>query len=225
MQKAFYSEDIMEFKINHKWSRGSIQDIILDQNKFILSLEKEENILEYPKEILLINNLNSETLIKIMEENYSPNQRVEFYDESSNSWIEGTIKTRNNDFYIITYSTKIGLNNSKILYKNNIRPITQDKGLMKINLNHVKNFSLKNFENLSNPTKYAKKFIKKLLNLLNEKIYFIFLNNNFDLFIFMTEEENRNNTLVNNDVLNGLIEVAFNHFKDVDKANKKYLNK
>ena len=221
MQKAFYSEDIMEFKINHKWSRGRLKDIILVQNKFILSLEKEDNILEHQNEILLINNLNSESLIKIIEQEYSPNQRVEFFEESSNSWIEGTIKTKNNDFYIITYSTKSSLNNSKILYKNNIRPITNGKGLMKLNLNHVKNFSLKNLENLSNPTKYAKKFIKKLLNLLNDKIYFIFLNNNFDLFIFLTEEENRNNILINNDVINGLIEIAFSHFKDVDKANKK----
>ena len=37
----------------------------------------------------------------------------------------------------------------------------------------------------------------------------------------MTEEENRNNTLINTDVINGLIEITFNHFKDVDKANKK----
>ena len=170
MQKAFYSEDIMEFKINHKWLRGSIKDIILEQNKFILSLEKEDNILEHQNDILLINNLISESLIKIIEQEYSPNQRVEFFDESSNSWIEGTIKTKNKDFYIITYSTKTSLNNSKILYKNNIRPITNDKDLMILNLNHVKNFSLKNFENLSNPTKYGKKFIKKLLNLLNEKI-------------------------------------------------------
>ena len=211
----------MEFKIDHKWSRGSIKDIILDQKKFILSLKNKDNILELQNETLLINNLNSESLIKIIEAEYSPNQRVEFYEETSNSWIEGAIKAKNNDFYIITYSTKTSLNNSKILYKNNIRPITNSKSQMKLNLNHVKNFTLKNFENLSNPTKYAKKFIKKLLNLLNEKIYFIFLNNSFDLFIFITEEENRNNILINYNVINGLIEVAFNHFKDVDKANKK----
>ena len=221
MQKAFYSEDLLEFKINHKWSRGSIKDIILDQNKFILSLEKEDNILEHQNEILLINNLFSESLITIIEQEYSPNQRVEFFDEPSNSWIEGVIKTKNNDFYIITYSTKTSLTNSKILYKNNIRPITNDKGLIKLNLNHVKTFSLKKFENLSNPNKYAKKFIKKLINILNEKIYFIFLNNNFDLFIFMTEEEKRNNTLINTELINGLADVAFNHFKEVDKANKK----
>ena len=221
MQKAFYSENLLEFKINHKWSRGSIKDIILDQNKFILSLEKEDNILEHQNEILLINNLFSESLITIIEQEYSPNQRVEFFDEPSNSWIEGVIKTKNNDFYIITYSTKTSLTNSKILYKNNIRPITNDKGLIKLNLNHVKTFSLKKFENLSNPNKYAKKFIKKLINILNEKIYFIFLNNSFDLFIFMTEEEKRNNTLINTELINGLADVAFNHFKEVDKANKK----
>ena len=68
MQKAFYSEDIMEFKINHKWLRGSIKDIILEQNKFILSLEKEDNILEHQNDILLINNLISESLIKIIEQ-------------------------------------------------------------------------------------------------------------------------------------------------------------
>ena len=32
MQKAFYSDDIMEFKINHKWSKGKLKDILIDQN-------------------------------------------------------------------------------------------------------------------------------------------------------------------------------------------------
>ena len=68
--------------------------------------------------------------------------------------------------------------------------------------------------------KYAKKFIKKLINLFNEKIYFVFLNNNYDLFIFSSEDENEN-SLINKNVIDGLIDVAFNHFKDFDKSNKK----
>ena len=54
-----------------------------------------------------------------------------------------------------------------------------------------------------------------------KKYILFFLNNNFDLFIFMTEEEKRNNTLINTELINGLAGVAFNHFKEVDKGNKK----
>ena len=68
--------------------------------------------------------------------------------------------------------------------------------------------------------KYMKKFIKKLINLFADKIYFIFLNNNYDLFIFGAENENEK-SLVNKVVINGLIDVAINHFKDFDKSNKK----
>ncbi len=220
MQKAFYYDDIMEFKINHKWSRGNLKDIIVDQNKYILSIEKGEDNYEIQNKILLINNFNIESIIKNIGQEYNQTQRVEYFDESSNSWNFGAIKTKNKDFYIISYETKSSLDNSKIIYKNNIRPLTNDKDISKLNLNHVKVFSLKIFETLSNPMKYAKKFIKKLINLFNEKIYFVFLNNNYDLFIFSSEDENEN-SLINKNVIDGLIDVAFNHFKDFDKSNKK----
>ena len=221
MQKAFYSDDLMEFKINHKWQNGYLKDIIIDQNKYILRLEKTEEKIELQNQILLINNFNTSSIIKNFDQEYLPNDRVEFFDESSNSWTEGTIKTKNNNFYLICYTTIKSLNNSKILYKENIRPIANDSDLLKLNLKHAKCFSLKNFETLSNPTKYAKIFIKKLLSILNKEINFVFLNKNYDLFIFSIENENENINLINKDVIDGLIEVAMNHFKEVDKSNKK----
>ena len=220
MQKVFYSDDIMEFKINHKWSKGKLKDILIDQKKYVLFIEKGEDKLEYQNPILLINNYDAPSLIKKFDENFSPNQRVEFFEESNNSWTEGIIKTKNNDFYLISYSTKANLNNSKILFKNNIRSLTNDRDLLKLDLNKAQGFSLKNFETLSNPKKYAKKFIKKLIKLLNDKIFIVFLNNNLDLFIFSQDNEQENN-IINKDVIDGLIDVAVKHFKEMDRENKK----
>ena len=219
MQKAFYSEDLIEFKVNHKWIKGNLKDIKIDDKKFILSLENEPDKLENQSEILLINNYNAEKILKNSGEEFSEKQRVEFFDESSNGWAEGKIKTRNNDFYLISYTTRGILEGSKILYKNDIRTLTNNKDILKVDINYAQCFSLKKFENLCNPMKYAKKFIKKLINLLNEKIFFIFLNNNFDLFIF--SKENKNENLINTDVINGLVEIAVKHFENIDKANKK----
>ena len=221
MQKAFYTNDIVEFKINNNWKKGNLKDIIIEQKIFILSLEKEEDKYDYHNQILLINNYDDQSIIKNSNQNYSQNQKIEFFDELSKSWIEGTIKTKNNDFYVVTYVTDAISNNSKILYKNNIRPLHEGKNILKLNINNVQCYSLKDLENLSNPTKYAKKFIKKLINLLSEKIFLIFLNNNFDLFIFSKENENENNNLVKKEVITGLINIAIKHFKDIDKENKK----
>ena len=221
MQKAFYTNDIVEFKINNNWKKGNLKDIIIEQKIFILSLEKEEDKYDYHNQILLINNYDDQSIIKNSNQNYSQNQKIEFFDELSKSWIEGTIKTKNNGFYVVTYVTDATSNNSKILYKNNIRPLYEGKNILKLNINNVQCYSLKDLENLSNPTKYAKKFIKKLINLLSEKIFLIFLNNNFDLFIFTKENENENNNLVKKEVITGLINIAIKHFKDIDKENKK----
>jgi hypothetical protein len=220
MQKAFYDEDIMEFKINNKWSKGKLKDIIINQNKYIVSLEKGEDNYEIQNKTLLINSFNVDSIIKNIGSEYNQDQKVEYFDEASNSWNLGTIKKKNKDFYIISYEAKPNVNNSKILYRNSLRPLTNDKDILKLNLNQVKVYSLKNFETLSNPMKYMKKFIKKLINLFADKIYFIFLNNNYDLFIFGAENENEK-SLVNKVVINGLIDVAINHFKDFDKSNKK----
>lgn len=220
MQKAYYSDDLMEFKINNKWVKGYLKDIIKEQNKYILLLYKEKDKFEHQNQILCLNNYNLESILKNSENEYSENQRIEFFDESSNSWSEGKIKTKNNDFYIISYVSKTNLDNSKILFKKDIRPLTSQNDLLKLNIHNVQCFSLKTFDNLSNPIKYAKKFIKKLINLLNEKIIFVFLNDNFDLFIFNNEREDDNN-LINNDVITGLSDIAFKHFKNIDKANKK----
>lgn len=218
MQKVFYSDDILEFKINHKWVAGNLKNISKDENKYILSLDKgDQKLFELQNPILLINNYKLESLINNSETSFSNNQRVEFYDDSSNSWAEGTIQTINNNIFLISYATKGSLNNSKILFKNNVRPLSNDRDLLKLNINNLECFSLKDFENFSNPEKYAKKFVNKLIKILNDKIYMAFLNRNFDLFIF----SNDNNNLVNKDIINGLIEVAVKHFNEIDKVNKK----
>ena len=221
MQKALYTNDIIEFKINNTWKRAKLRDIIIDQNKFILSFVKGEDKYEHHNQILLINNYDDQSIIKNSNIDYSPNQKVEFYDELNDSWMEGNIKNKNNDFYIITYMSKNSSNNSKILYKNNIRPLNEGKNLLKLNIRNIQCYSLKDLENLSNPIKYAKKFIKKLMNLLKGKLLLAFLNNNFDLFVFPTENENENNNLVNKELITGLIDIAVRHFKDIDKSNKK----
>jgi hypothetical protein len=220
MKKVFYADDFLEFKIHHKWIKGKLKDILIEQSKYIISLEKGDE-LEMENRILLINNYNLESEIKNFEGDYGKNQRVEFYEESTSSWTEGVVKKKNNDFFIISYSTETSLNNSRILYKNNIRPLTYDKDILRLNLNNACCYSLKNFKELSNPKKYAKRFIKKLIGLLNEKISFIFLNNNFDLFIFSNSNENENHNLINEDMINGLIEIAINHFRNVKSVNKK----
>ena len=158
--------------------------------------------------------------MKNENETYSMNQSVEFFDESSNSWIEGTIKSIKNDFYLISYITKKSINNSTILHKNNIRPLISNDDILKLNLHNTQCFSLKNFETFSNPVKYAKKFIKNLINLLGEKIFFVFLNNNFDLFIFSKGHENESNHSTNQEIINGLIKVAVQHFEEIDKVDK-----
>lgn len=216
MQKAFYSDDLLEFKINNKWTKGNLKNIKKDENKYILYLDKEaQKKFEYQNSVLLINNNNIETLLKNNE--FSNNQRVEFFDDSSKSWMEGTIQSMKKDFYLINYTTKDRLNNSKIFFKNNIRPLSDDKEVLKLNINNLYCFSLKEFEIFSNPEKYAKKFIKKLINVLNDRIYFSFMNKDFDLFIFT----NGNQNLINSEIINGLIDVAIKHFHEVDKINKK----
>lgn len=217
MQKSFYPDDILEFKSYYKWVKGSLKDIIINDNKYILSLinEKEQST-KNQNNILIIN--NSSPNINNSQITYTVDQKVEFFDESSNNWIEGTIKNFNNDFYIISYIGKNNLTTSKIIYKNNIRPITNNKDILKIYINNIQSFSLREFQKLGNPIKYAKRFINKLVYLLDEKIVFTFLNNNFDLFIYVTGNEN--NKFSNKELIKGLIDIAVKHFRGIDKEKK-----
>lgn len=224
MKKAFYPDDIMEFKLNNKWFKGSLKNISKSENKFILSLEGNSENKDHKNTSLVFNNFSIETILKTSEKNFSVNQRVEFYDQENNCWSEANIENKNNDFYIISYANKNCLNITKILYKNNIRELTNDFDLIKFNLDKVQIYSLKNFEKFCNPLKYAKKFISKLILILNKKIMYTFLNDNLDLFIFMkeTEKENENNN-TENEIINGLIDVAIKHFEEVEKTNKKII--
>ncbi len=222
MKKAFYPDDIMEFKLNNKWIKGSLKDINKSQNKFILSLDNNPQNYEHKNISLIFNNFSIETIIKSSEKNFTVNQRIEFYDMENNCWSEANIESMNNDFYIVSYANKDRLNNTKILYKNNIRNLTNDSDLVKLNLEKAHSYSLKNFEKFSNPIKLAKKFINKLLNILGNKIFFTFLNDNLDLFLFIneTEKENEFNNS-QNEIMNGLIEVAMKHFEEMEKSDKK----
>jgi len=222
MKKSFYPDDIMEFKINNKWIKGSLKDINKSQNKFILSLDNNPQNYEHKNILLIFNNFSIETIIKSSEKNFTVNQRIEFYDMENNCWSEANIESMNNDFYIVSYANKDRLNNTKILYKNNIRNLTNDSDLVKLNLEKAHSYSLKNFEKFSNPIKLAKKFINNLLNILGNKIFFTFLNDNLDLFLFIneTEKENEFNNS-QNEIMNGLIEVAMKHFEEMEKSDKK----
>jgi hypothetical protein len=168
---------------------------------------------------LIFNNNSIDTIKKNLEKNFEINQRIEFYDEINNSWQEANIETKNNDFYIISYANKNSMNNTKILYKNNIRALTNNNDMIKLNLEKVKIFSLKKFEKFENCLKYCKKLVKKLVNILKDKILYTFMNENLDLFIFWINNENDN--LNENEIINGLIDIGFKHFEEIDKKNKK----
>ena len=222
MKKSFYPDDIMEFKLNNKWIRGSLKNIIKSENKYIISLENSSSQnFEHKNSLLIFNNFSIETILKSTEKNFAVNQRVEFYDMENNSWSEANIESMNNDFYIVSYANKDRLNNTKILYKNNIRNLTNETDFIKLNLDKAQCYSLKNFEKFSNPIKLAKKFINKLLNLLGNKISYTFLNDNLELFLFINEIEKENEfNNSQNEIINGLIEVAVKHFEEIEKADK-----
>lgn len=67
MKKSFYPDDIMEFKINNKWIKGSLKDINKSQNKFILSLDNNPQNYEHKNISLIFNNFSIETIIKSSE--------------------------------------------------------------------------------------------------------------------------------------------------------------
>ena len=219
MQKSFFPDDIMEFKLNNKWFKGNIKDILISENKFVLNLSNLNQNYEHKNSILIFNNYSFDTIKKNLEKNFEINQRIEFYDEINNSWQEANIETKNNDFYIISYANKNSMNNTKILYKNNIRALTNNNDMIKLNLEKVKIFSLKKFEKFENCLKYCKKLVKKLVNILKDKILYTFMNENLDLFIFWINNENDNSN--ENEIINGLIDIGFKHFEEIDKKNKK----
>ena len=221
MQKSFFPDDIMEFKLNNKWFKGNIKDILISENKFVLNLSNLNQNYDHKNSVLIFNNYSFDTIKKNLEKNFEINQRIEFYDEINNSWQEANIETKNNDFYIISYANKNSMNNTKILYKNNIRNLTNEADLIKLNLDKAHCYSLKNFEKFSNPIKLAKKFINKLLNLLGNKISYTFLNDNLELFLFINEIEKENEfNNSQNEIINGLIEVAVKHFEEIEKTDK-----
>ena len=219
MQKSFFPDDIMEFKLNNKWVKGNIKDILISENKFVLNLSNLNQNYDHKNSVLIFNNYSFDTIKKNLEKNFEINQRIEFYDEINNSWQEANIETKNNDFYIISYANKNSMNNTKILYKNNIRALTNNNDMIKLNLEKVKIFSLKKFEKFENCLKYCKKLVKKLVNILKDKISYTFMNENLDLFIFWINNENDN--LNENEIINGLIDIGFKHFEEIDKKNKK----
>ena len=221
MKKSFYPDDIMEFKLNNKWFKGSLKDIKKSEKKYILSLDNSQTQdLEHKDDILVVNNFSIETLLKSSKQNFNENERVEFYDTDNNCWSPANIESMNKDFYIVSYADKTSLNNTKIIYKNNLRPLTND--IISLELRNAYSYSLQNFKKFTNPLKFAKKFISKLLIVLNEKILYTFLNDNFELFLFMNESQKENdpNNSQNEIIINGLIEVAIKHFEEIEKMNK-----
>ena len=221
MKKSFYPDDIMEFKLNNKWFKGSLKDIKKSEKKYILSLDNSQTqYLEHKDHILVVNNFSIETLLKSSKQNFNENERVEFYDTDNNCWSPANIESMNKDFYIVSYADKTNLNNTKIIYKNNLRPLTND--IISLELRNAYSYSLQNFKKFTNPLKFAKKFISKLLIVLNEKILYTFLNDNFELFLFMNESQKENdpNNSQNEIIINGLIEVAIKHFEEIEKMNK-----
>ena len=216
MKKIIYYSEELEIFHDDSWVKCNLLDILKDKNKYILSFDKEtRKTSEYENNILLIHNYDYEKMIK--DSKFERGQNVEFFNESIDAWSEGTIKSCKNDFYIIDYISKKNENKTKILYKNNIRTKAENEQLIKLDIQHVDVYNLQKFECLQNPLKSIKIFLKKLANLFDDNISYIFLNSKFEIFIF--NSDNDKNKAYNKEVIQGLMDVAFKHFKEIDKLN------
>lgn len=230
MQKIFSPSDILEFKIDNKWQMGTLQDINISENKFQIFLSKENTTVDHISPSLSINTLNLDTILSSDKTIYKVEDKVEFFDDSTHGWIEGKIKNSNGDFFLINFNfnTKNTFNNndSKIIHKNNLRPVTKSNDVIKFGIDSAEVYELKNFEELSDPVKLGKKTAKQLIELFNEEISFIFLNDKLQLFIFRNKSFNSNsnnngNNMIKKDIIEGLINIAFKHFEEIDQKNQK----
>ena len=59
MQKSFFPDDIMEFKLNNKWVKGNIKDILISENKFVLNLSNLNQNYDHKNSVLIFNNYSS----------------------------------------------------------------------------------------------------------------------------------------------------------------------
>lgn len=217
MQKLYTSKDPLEFNINNKWLQGELHTINPTQNIFEIKLQNSNTPLSQQSTFLQINTLNLQSILS-NSNNFNINDKVEFYDDNTNGWQEGKITNKNGDFYIVNYLNKKSFDNSKILYKNNLRPLTKSQDIIKFNLDCADYYELKDkFGELSNPEKCVKKLGKQLIEIFGEEIKFIYVGDNLEMIIFK-EKKNKenNNSLLKKEIIEGLIEIAKNHFEELE---------
>lgn len=227
MQKIFESNDTLEFKLNNKWQMGELHSINVPENKFQIFLTKDNSVIEHHSSSILLNTLDMDTIISNFSKTYQKDEKIEFYDEESKGWTEGKIKEVGGEFFVINYCSKSGFSeSSKIVNKNNLRPITKSQNILKFSLEAVECFDLKQFENLSKPEKYCKKLAMQLIDIFKDEIKFIFFGKNLKMLVFteskkeLIKNKNKEN-LFKKEIIEGMINICFKHYEEIDKKNQK----
>ena len=150
-----------EFKINNKWEIGELVNIDIDNHKYYIKVQKnqdETKIIEYDNKVLTC--LNQNAPISKEEEMFNLGEEVEFYN--GECWIKGTIKAKKGKMYVVSYVTGSNFTNSKIMYISSIRKITPSSMTTTLNLDNCTVVSIEKFQKLSYPNKFIKKFLSKL---------------------------------------------------------------
>ena len=151
---------------------------------------------------------------------FTINDRMEFYDNNLNIWFKGEIKNIQGDFYLINYIVNANLCNSKIVHLNNIRLIPKEKETYKFDIDKCKKFSLNCFNDLNNNKECQIILCKQIKKIFNNEIEKIFVSED-NLFLF---EKLRNENPLNNDMIKNMIIISKEHFEEMEKLRNIDLN-
>lgn len=224
MQKLYTSKEPLEFYINNKWQQGELHNINIPSNTFKILLSQNKSLISHQSTSLQINTINIQNILSNSSNSYNVNDKVEFYDENTKGWIEGSIKSIKGDFFVINYNIKNNFDNSKIIYKNNLRPTTKEQDIIKLSMDCINCYELKDkFKELSNPEKCAKKLSKEIIEIFGKEIKYIFLGENLEMFILKDKKLLNNNSLLKSEIIEELIKIAVKHFEEIEQNRQKVL--
>ena len=209
-----------EFKINDKWITGELIDIDLDNQKYIIKLSLINKTYEHKNKYLIYHCPNIRDIMNNNNNQFTINDRMEFYDNNLNIWFKGEIKNIQGDFYLINYIVNANLCNSKIVHFNNIRLIPKEKETYKFDIDKCKKFSLNCFNDLNNNKECQIILCKQIKKIFNNEIEKIFVSED-NLFLF---EKLRNENPLNNDMIKNMIIISKEHFEEMEKLRNIDLN-
>ena len=199
-----------EFKINNCWEIGSLLDVDINSQKYFIKIEEEENkskIIEYQNQFLYIRKQNNNFKNK-PEQGYRINELVEVLNNKK--WCVGSILSQKGNFYLISILAK-GNQTEKFFHENFIRPLTEEKNMIKLNLQSCKRISLEIFQNFVKKENYIRRMINKFKKIfLPEEIQYLF-HSNLNLYLFGSNVEE--------ELINSLIQVSFEHFSELEAKN------